>query len=84
MLQDNLYLQGYSCNTTCQAAPEIQVEVQCDCLRRLGFITIPKPCTWVTKTLKGEKTVCPEVPKSMSQFDWQCDPRNETCPDGKV
>ena len=84
MYHNDLYLQGYSCNTTCQAAPEVQVEVECDCLRRLGFITFPKPCKWVTKTMEGEKTECPEVSSSMTQFDWQCDPRNETCPEGMI
>ena len=76
-----------SCNTTCQAAPEMQVEVECDCLRRIPIsskrvITFPKPCEWIIKTIEGEMTECPEVGSTLPAFDWDCDPRNETCAEG--
>ena len=83
MLEDDLYAEGYKCNTTCQAAPEKQVEVHCDCLRSFMGITLPKPCEWVTKAIDGEKTECPTVPDTMPNFDWRCDPRIETCSEGK-
>ena len=116
MLHEDLYVQGYACNTTCQAEPEVQgkvyflrskifpnlksvpvncstrvlftfsilVQVQCDCLRRVMGLTFPQPCKWVTKTMEGNSTDCASVPESLPQFDWQCDPRNETCADGKL
>ena len=33
--------------------------------------------------LKGEVTQCPEVPSTMPKYDWECDPRNGTCAEGK-
>ena len=34
--------------------------------------------------MEGEKSDgCPAVPESMPQYDWQCDPRNGTCAEGK-
>jgi len=83
MLHEDLYVQGYACNTTCQAEPEVQVQVQCDCLRRVMGLTFPQPCKWVTKTMEGNSTDCASVPATLPQFDWQCDPRNETCADGQ-
>ena len=46
-------------------------------------LTFPQPCKWVTKTMEGEATECASVPATLPHFDWQCDPRNETCADGK-
>ena len=84
MIYDDLYVQGYKCNTTCQAVPEQEVQVECDCLRRIMGLTFPQPCKWVYKTMEGEKSDgCPAVPESMPQYDWQCDPRNGTCAEGK-
>ena len=83
MLADDMYVQGYKCNTTCQAAPEKQVQVQCSCLRTFMGITLAKSCEWVIKSIDGEEsTECPPVPDTMPQFDWQCDPRIETCSEG--
>jgi len=84
MIYDDLYVQGYKCNTTCQAVPEQEVQVECDCLRRIMGLTFPQPCKWVYKTMEGEKSDgCPAVPESMPQYDWQCDPRNGTCAEGQ-
>merc|ERR1719480_5625 len=46
-------------------------------------LTFPQPCKWVTKTMEGEATECASVPATLPHFDWQCDPRNETCADGQ-
>ena len=47
-------------------------------------LTFPQPCKWVYKNMEGEKTDgCPAVPESMPKYDWQCDPRNGTCAEGK-
>jgi len=84
MIYDDLYVQGYKCNTTCQAVPEQEIQVECDCLRRIMGLTFPQPCKWVYKTMEGEKSDgCPAVPESMPQYDWQCDPRNGTCAEGQ-
>ena len=97
MLPDNQYIQGYSCNSTCQAAPEVKgevvskyysskilVELQCDCLRRHMGLTFPQPCKWRLLDDNGEVTQCPEVPPTMPEYDWECDPRNGTCAEGKI
>ena len=84
MLEDSLYIQGYKCNTTCQAAPEKKVQIECSCLRKFMGITLAKSCEWEIKTMEGEEsTECPSVPGTMPQFNWQCDPRIETCAEGK-
>ena len=84
MLADDMYVQGYKCNTTCQAAPEKQVQIECTCLRTFLGITLAKSCEWVIKSSDGEEsTECPPVPDTMPQFDWKCDPRIETCSEGK-
>ena len=78
--KDDLYLSDYRCNTTCQSTPEIEVHVVCNCVRRFRGITLPIPCRWEIFTPDGDKTECP---KPTVDFDWRCDPRNETCAEGK-
>ena len=46
-------------------------------------LTFPQPCKWRLLDDNGEVTHCPKVPPTMPQYDWECDPRNGTCAEGK-
>ena len=46
-------------------------------------LTFPQPCKWRLLDSEGEVTQCPEVPPEMPKYDWECDPRNGTCAEGK-
>merc|ERR1712025_342523 len=51
------------------------VILECNCMFEFGVIASIVPCKWKIRNSES----CPEVPKEQ-QFDWECDPRREKCP----
>jgi len=54
------------------------IKLTCHCLTQVGPIQKVEDCEW--RYENDEK--CPDVPEE-EQYDWECDPRSETCPPGQ-
>lgn len=78
-IMDNAYyVSGYRCRAPCQAAPDTQVVLVCNCHEEMGKIHFVKQCTWEFPL--GE---CPAVPESAPKFDWECNPLTQDCTQGQ-
>lgn len=78
IVTNQTYVYNYKCETTCQMEPTKTIELICNCFFKVGPVKQVIPCKWQYE----DDEVCPEVPES-AQYDWECDPRLETCKEGQ-
>jgi len=78
IIADDKYIFNYHCAAPCQTDPAIEVELSCNCFFQVGPVRNVVPCEWQWK----DDVQCPEVPAE-DQFDWTCDPRSTSCPEGQ-
>ena len=78
IIDNMLYMSGYTCKGTCQMDTTKAVEMLCSCFIELGPIQFTKDCEW---EYKGDS--CPEVPATAEQYNWECNPFKENCPTGQ-
>lgn len=78
IIADDKYIFNYHCKAPCQTDPAIEVELSCNCFFQVGPVRNVVPCEWQWK----DDVQCPEVPAE-DQFDWTCDPRSKSCPEGQ-
>lgn len=75
---DGEYVFSYKCSSPCQTDAAKTVTLTCDCFDVIGPIKKVKDCEWKW----ADDNVCPEVPID-EQYDWECNPNNDTCKEGQ-
>merc|ERR1712037_137363 len=80
IIDDQLYIPGYSCSGTCpdEHAPQ-RATITCDCHSEMGPLKFIKQCEWAYKGAPCEF----HSENAFEEFDWECNPLLEDCPEGQ-